>query len=343
MPLPGDIQLENNNNMLKNIQHKNFIRIVLGISMIVGTIIIFALSITTLVKVNSKFVETVDKDKNQMVYSRALKQSSDSTLAASIHIEEVMSYLYELQRIATASNGTRAVNTSGFNATLDFISNYLTANTNYKVTKTFFPVISRALARQPILISSINNTKTNHTYALNASLSEFYQMDYTTSTNFTGYIELTVIPNLGCSDNDWCNAVPSPAGRVVLVKRGDCNFAEKSALASKYNAAALLVYNDGATPDRISAISATLDENNTLPALFLSFTLGQTLANAAQRTPGNVTVSINIIRQYASSFPSANICADTKTGDPTKTIVIGSHTDSVPAGPGINDNGKIMI
>ena len=49
-----------------------------------------------------------------------------------------MSYLNELQRIATASNGTRAINTPGFNATLDYITNYLTANTNYKVTKTFF-------------------------------------------------------------------------------------------------------------------------------------------------------------------------------------------------------------
>jgi hypothetical protein len=329
--------------MLKNIQYKKFITSVLGIGIIVGTIIIFALSITTLVKVNNKFDETADKDKNPMAPSRVLKQLSGPTLAGSIRIEEVMSHLHELQRIATTSNGTRAVNTSGFNATLDFISNYLTANTNYKVRKSFFRVISRALARQPILISSINNTRTNHTYSPNISVAEFYHMDYTTSTNFTGYLELTVIPNVGCSDDDWGNAVPSPAGRVALVKRGDCNFAGKSALASKYNAVALLVYNDGTTPDRISIISGTLDENNTLPALFLSFPLGQTLADAAQRTPGNVTVSINIDRRYVSPFPSANICADTPTGDPTKTIVIGSHTDSVSSGPGINDNGKIII
>jgi len=38
--------------------------------------------------------------------------------------------------------------------------------------------------------------------------------------------------------------------------------------------------------------------------------------------------------------PVENICADTPTGDVTQTIVIGSHSDSVPAGPGINDNGS---
>ena len=35
-----------------------------------------------------------------------------------------------------------------------------------------------------------------------------------------------------------------------------------------------------------------------------------------------------------------NILADTLTGDPSNTIVVGSHLDSVPAGPGINDNGS---
>jgi hypothetical protein len=274
---------------------------------------------------------------------KALQKSTDSILAASIHIEEVMSHLNELQRIATASNGTRAINTPGFNATLDFISNYLTANTNYNVTKTFFDVIATALVRSPILISAINNTKTNHTYLVNASFGEFYHIQYTASTNFTDYIELTVIPNVGCSDDDWRNASPIPAGRVALVKRGECTFVEKGALAVKYNVAAVLIYNDGTSADRLLPISATFAENNTLPALFLSFQLGQTLADAAQRTPGSVGIFMDILRRYEFPFPVANICADTPTGDVTQTIVIGSHTDSVPGGPGINDNGKVII
>ena len=32
--------------------------------------------------------------------------------------------------------------------------------------------------------------------------------------------------------------------------------------------------------------------------------------------------------------------ADTKTGDKDKTLVVGSHLDSVLEGPGINDNGS---
>ena len=35
--------------------------------------------------------------------------------------------------------------------------------------------------------------------------------------------------------------------------------------------------------------------------------------------------------------------ADTPTGDPTQMILIDSHSDSVAAGPGINDNSLIDI
>jgi hypothetical protein len=328
--------------MLNSMQQKKFLIPIIGIGIILGTIIV-ALSIATLVKVDNKFHGIVDDDLKSTINSKALQQSSDSILTTSIRIEEVMTYLNELQRIATASNGTRAVNTAGFDATLDYIGNYLNANTNYKVTKTPFYVISTDLARQPILLSSIKNNITNHTFSTNLSVAEFYQIRYTASTNFTDFVELTVIPNVGCSDDDWLNASPSPAGRVALVKRGECTFVEKGILAAQYNVAALLIYNDGATPDRISPVPTALSENNTIPALFLSFQLGQTLADAAQLTPGNVSVLMNILRLHELPFPSANICADTPTGDITQTIVIGSHSDGVPAGPGINDNGKLTI
>ena len=336
------LQYDVTNETLKSIRRRKFILPILGIGIAIA-VTVLALSITTLVKVNSEFKEISINDKRPMVSAKALQQLSDSTLASSIRIEEVMTYLNELQRIATAFNGTRAINTPGFNATLDYITNYLTANTNYKITKSTFFVTPRGLAVRPILMSSINGTITNHTYTANLEVADFYHVESTGSTNSTNYLDLTVIPNLGCSDDDWQKANPSPQGRVVLVKRGNCTFVEKGELAAKYKVAALLIYNDGTASDRMSPIFITLGENNTLSALFLSFQLGQKLADAAQRTPGNVSVLININRHSEVPFPSANICADTPTGDATQTIVIGSHSDSVPAGPGINDNGKFII
>ena len=311
--------------------------------MIAGAAVFFVLLVTTVVNVSSVFDKIVDNDERGMAHSKIFQQSSPSMLGDSIRMEEVMSHLNELQRIATASNNTRAINTPGFNGTLEYISNYLTANTNYKTTKTFFSVLTTNLVQHPVFSSVMNGTITNHTYSTVVEVSDFHELSYTKSTTTTDFIEVAVIPNLGCSDNDWQNATVSPARKVALVKRGDCSFAEKSVLASKYKAAALLIYNDGAASDRVAAIRGTLDENNTLPALFLSFPLGQALVDAAQQAPGKVGVSLNIKRLYEEPVSAANICADTPTGDSTQTIIVGSHTDSVTTGPGINDNGTIII
>ncbi|CAF4156226.1 unnamed protein product [Rotaria sordida] len=251
-----------------------------------------------------------------------------------------MIHLNELQNIATNTGGNRAINTIGFNQTLDYINNYLSSHTNFKVATNYFYLRNFILASNPILITSINGTTINRLLSSNLSIAEFYFVQYTRSANFADYVPISVIPNEGCSDNDWLAANPSPNGRVALVKRGDCNFLDKAVLASKYNVAALLFYNDGTSPGRISPIFVSLGQNNELPALFLSYTLGQELADAARNPLNNVGVRITISLTDESRYPVGNICADTPTGDATQTIVIGGHSDSVPAGPGINDNGS---
>jgi hypothetical protein len=333
---------ENTNNVFKVLRSTKFIIPTLGIGIVIA-VIILALSIATLVKVNKQYEEIPVDDKRAKISSKILQLSSDSGLASSIRIEEVMSHLNELQRIATASNGTRAINTPGFNATLDFISNFLTANTNYKVTKSFFFVRDFALASNPILISSINGVTKNYTYSKDISTAEFYHVKYSTSVTLLNNVELTAIPNDGCSEADWEKANPSPRGRVALVKRGTCVFRDKAALAAKYNVAAILLYNDGTSPDRVPPIEVSLAQDNNIPALFVSFTVGQALVNAAQNRSQNASVRLVIDAKNLPNFPVGNICADTPTGNATQTIVIGSHSDSVTEGAGINDNGKFTI
>ncbi|CAF3824993.1 unnamed protein product [Rotaria sp. Silwood1] len=86
-----------------------------------------------------------------------------------------------------------------------------------------------------------------------------------------------------------------------------------------------------------------LGENNSLPALFLSFDLGEKLANAARNSSFTVAVRFVIPVTIENVIPVNNICADTPTGDPTQTILIGSHADSVPTGPGINDKDNSLL
>ncbi|CAF3524906.1 unnamed protein product [Rotaria sp. Silwood1] len=301
----------------------------MGIGILI-TIAILALAIATLVKVNNG-------SNNR---STSTSNSLDSVLAESIRIDDVMNHLKELQRIATANNGNRAVTTIGFNQTLDYIIKTLNVNTNYKVSTQFFPIRQFALDGIPTLISSINGVTKSYKYSTNLTAADFYHVQFSIGANFPDFIPLTAIPNVGCLDKDWQDAKPSPAGRVALVKRGICAFEDKGILAAKYNVSAILIYNDGATPDRVSPIAVGLGQQNKLPALFLSSSVGQELANAAQDPSNNAGVQLVIQVEDLPLSPIGNICADTPTGDVTQTIIIGSHSDGVPAGPGINDNGS---
>jgi hypothetical protein len=302
--------------------------------MMMRTILLVGIFLAFVGLIPTTIAMTVIKDQVDI-----LKQSTAATFAQSIQIDEVINHLDALENIATTTNGNRAVRTAGFNATLDYITNYLALNTNLQVTKTFFNMRNFQLLSNPTLSSTIDGVSKTYTYSSNLAAAEFYYAQFSTSANLNDVL-LTAIPNVGCEDADWLAAQPSPAGLVALVKRGICTFENKAFLASKYNVAALLIYNDGSTPSNIQPILVNLGQNNRIPALFLSYTVGEALAAAANDPTQTATVRLTILTDNAFN-PVGNICADTRTGDPTQTIVIGSHSDSVTAGPGINDNGKL--
>jgi hypothetical protein len=267
----------------------------------------------------------------------------NSVLAETMDIRHVMAHLRELQAIGIQHDGTRAVNTLGFNRTLDYIQTQLTSHTNFLVQKTFFNVRDFVLARSPKFMSSINNDQQSHLYSSNLTEADFYHVQYSTSIDLTEYTSIAVIPNFGCTDDDWRTAQPEPVNHPALVKRGSCDFVVKARFATKYGASAILFYNDGTTSDRLQPILTNLGRDNELPALFLSYTLGQKLVNAIRNPSNDVKIRMTIDVVNEQGYPVGNICADTPTGDVTQTIVIGSHSDSVPAGPGINDNGQSRV
>ena len=60
----------------------------------------------------------------------------------------------------------------------------------------------------------------------------------------------------------------------------------------------------------------------------------------ASSTTDAATATVDITTDTTNEArTSTNVWADTPGGDPNNVIVVGSHLDSVEAGPGINDNG----
>ena len=255
-----------------------------------------------------------------------------SSYADQIKVEDLMKHLEQLQVIADRSNGTRAIATAGFNGTLDYVTQQLQQNTDFTIRHQYFTVKNYIVQGTPQLVAEINGVPQGFTY-----LTNFTYMVYSARAAFSTAVRMVTIPNLGCQDADWASV--SALGAVALVKRGDCTFPEKSLIAEKYGVRGLLVYNDGTASDRFQAVQGLrVNMDTTIPVYFLSYYVGIQLFNAAT-SPGGI-VNIRMVNDVSDAEGIGNICADTKTGDATKTIVVGAHSDGVPAGSGINDNGK---
>ena len=118
---------------------------------------------------------------------------------------------------------------------------------------------------------------------------------------------------------------------MVLVDRGGCQFSEKQAAAAERGAVALIVANneDG------DEMGGTLGEktNVKIPVISVTKASGERLRGA----PGNTTIKLNA---GVRTEHTRNVIAQTKTGSTADVVMVGAHLDSVPEGPGINDNGS---
>ncbi|AYG82863.1 putative lipoprotein aminopeptidase LpqL [Streptomyces hundungensis] len=137
----------------------------------------------------------------------------------------------------------------------------------------------------------------------------------------------------GCSLEDYASG--GFAGKIALVKRGSCTFQEKEAVAAKAGAAGIVLYNHSGTEPVHGTVEAPANAH--IPAAGITLADGEALAGQLAKGPVQVTLDV---ATEALAKKTRNVIAETRTGDPDQVVALGSHLDSVPAGPGINDNGS---
>ena len=142
-------------------------------------------------------------------------------------------------------------------------------------------------------------------------------------------VTVPVDASLGCNANDY-GSLPVN-GAVVLVDRGTCPFAQKEAAAVQRGAVAMIVA-DNVVEERMGG---TLGENTDvkIPVVSVSKADGAAL----HLTSGPATVKLSADTKI---LQARNVIAQTKTGLTSDVVMAGAHLDSVPEGPGINDNGS---
>ncbi len=129
-----------------------------------------------------------------------------------------------------------------------------------------------------------------------------------------------------------------PDGAIALIQRGGCSFALKALNAEAAGASAVIIFNQGNTPDREATFigSATPPEGSAdteigIPVVGASFADGSALAQ-----PGS-TAYVEVITETRIDY---NVIAELEGKNTDNVVMAGAHLDSVTEGPGINDNGS---
>ncbi|HWF28508.1 MAG TPA: M28 family metallopeptidase [Mycobacterium sp.] len=232
--------------------------------------------------------------------------------------DAMMAHLSKLQDIANANNGTRAVGTPGYEASVDYVVNTL-RNSGFDVQTPEFSARVFHADKPEVTVGG----KPVETRAL----------DYSLGTPPDGVSGPMVAgptgESPGCKASDFDGL--GTQGAVVLVDRGTCPFAQKEDAAAQRGAVAMIVADNVDEQQMGGTLGADTDVK--IPVVGVTKSVGVQL----RAQPGRTTIKLNASSQ---SFKARNVIAQTKTGSTTDVVMAGAHLDSVPEGPGINDNGS---
>jgi len=119
-------------------------------------------------------------------------------------------------------------------------------------------------------------------------------------------------------------------GKIALIQRGDISFGQKVANAAAAGASGVIIYNSSPGP-----FAGGLGETSQIPAVSISMEDGQSLLALAHA--GGLRVRVTV-RAHTETPESQNIVAQPPDG--LCEAIAGAHYDSVPMGPGANDNAS---
>ncbi|MEU8520348.1 M28 family metallopeptidase [Streptomyces sp. NBC_01216] len=240
--------------------------------------------------------------------------------------EDAYKHLQKFQAIADSAGGHRAAGSLGHDASAAYVYQQL-KKAGYNVEYQKFDFMYTETQAEKLSVVSPEPRAI-----------EIKAMTYTKSTPVGGIkADLAAVPvdadgTTGCEPGDFTSGTFT--GKVALIKRGGCTFAAKQQNAAAAGAVGAIIYNNTE-----GALSGTLGDpaSGKIPTGGVTLAEGEKLAASLAGGPVNVSLEIRQIQEKRSTN---NVIAETKAGNAANTVMLGSHLDSVTAGPGINDNGS---
>jgi Zn-dependent M28 family amino/carboxypeptidase len=240
-------------------------------------------------------------------------------LKGRVTTDAMLAHLKKLQEIADANGGNRALGSTGYGASADYVAQTL-RDKGFDVQTNDFDV-RIPFADEPVVTVGGQRVKAA-------------PLKYTVGTGDGGVdgrlVPARTGPKPGCAVSDYDGM--DVKGAVVLVDRGACPFGDKQTVAAERGAVALIVANN---VDGDDLGGGTLGERTEvkIPVVSISKADGTRLRGNPAATTIALNAGVRVDRTH-------NVVAQTKTGSPENVVMAGAHLDSVPEGPGVNDNGS---
>eukprot|EP00011_Vannellida_sp_DIVA3-517-6-12_P003234 CAMPEP_0114627480 /NCGR_PEP_ID=MMETSP0168-20121206/12320_1 /TAXON_ID=95228 ORGANISM="Vannella sp., Strain DIVA3 517/6/12" /NCGR_SAMPLE_ID=MMETSP0168 /ASSEMBLY_ACC=CAM_ASM_000044 /LENGTH=512 /DNA_ID=CAMNT_0001838819 /DNA_START=5 /DNA_END=1543 /DNA_ORIENTATION=- len=245
--------------------------------------------------------------------------------STSVEAYSIYTHLVALQDIAAEYNNSRAMDL-GYNASVDYVATQLEPYASYfDFEQQYFTVDQVRDLVEPEL-SLVAPQAVDYVYGV-----DFIPMEYSGSGTVTN--EAVVYVGEGCDEAAYTNAGFPPGAAVALaVRTSTCRVRDQAAVAAQVQVLGLMIYN---SEDGLFSSSAKTVYN--FPIFSLSHEVGTYMVQTMLTDPVSVTM-YSLTEEYTSV--TSNYLAQTKGGAMDSIIITGSHLDSVPEGPGINDNGS---
>ena len=251
--------------------------------------------------------------------------ATPGTLAGQVTARGIRAHMAALQRVADAHGGNRAAGTPGYAASVRYAEKTF-RDAGYTVRRQPFTVtVTKTLAETGRALG--DQGVGGEALTLNV-------MAGSPNTVTGGLTAPLVLPKdpLGCAVETGSEL----RGAVVLSKRGTCTFAEKSQNAAAAGAVAALIYNDEQEGFPLFGSLGDVSPTAVVPTAGLAQTTGERLVKRLQRE----TVRVGLeLRTSRTTQRTANVIAE-RPGTAQSVVMVGAHLDSVPEGPGVNDNGS---
>ncbi|CEJ82164.1 hypothetical protein VHEMI02246 [[Torrubiella] hemipterigena] len=244
---------------------------------------------------------------------------------------ELRRILSSLNKIGRDNGGNRAFGLPGYNASMDYVLE--------RAVKRFGKHMDTYVQKFTHVFEQTNRIELNE---VDKEPVEAVSMRYNIPTALPDGVtgKLVGLPvddtrGSGCLAEQWDGI--DVKGKIVLVKRGQCNIADKVMHAKTRGAKAFILYNNVDGPPVRSSLGLD-SQGRVVPSVSTTMALGNEWQKR-MATGEEMEVQV-VVDTLVENRDSWNIISETKEGDPNNVVMLGAHLDSVQAGPGVNDDGS---